>query len=337
SRCAEREFYIFNNPDYQDPQARAVAYYLEENGVPQAPSYLLRDGLGSVIHVSDSAGLEIERLSYDAFGQRRNPDWTPSTVPLDSESKEGFTNHEHLDSYSLIDMKARMYHPRFGRFFSPDSVIPNRFSSESLNRFSYVNNSPLSFVDPIGHQSCALSDDDCASDPDLDLTSDFLPNSSPNVISLDTMVAPKISDFRNFARQGNYAAAFRSLDRDILNAIESSGIPEAIGGLFEPLAKNLERFYTGREPDNAKSFYNRAKLTTGERLLAGVKAAAGIRTLGKTPFRFAGTEVAKKTLLPPSMRNTAVVPFDVRDNTQVNQTIIISPIAPKDENNFPGF
>lgn len=48
-------------------------------------------------------------------------------------------------------MGARMYDPELGRFISPDSIIPNPANPQSLNRYSYVYNSPLKFHDPSGH------------------------------------------------------------------------------------------------------------------------------------------------------------------------------------------
>ena len=51
----------------------------------------------------------------------------------------------------LIDFNARFYSPRLGRFIQPDSIIPNWTNPQSLNRFSYVLNSPLMYIDPSGH------------------------------------------------------------------------------------------------------------------------------------------------------------------------------------------
>jgi hypothetical protein len=44
-----------------------------------------------------------------------------------------------------------MYSPLLGRFLSADSIVPRPGDPQSLNRFSYVSNSPLSRVDPSGH------------------------------------------------------------------------------------------------------------------------------------------------------------------------------------------
>jgi hypothetical protein len=50
-----------------------------------------------------------------------------------------------------MDYQARYYDPRLGRFVSADTVVPEPGNPQSLNRYSYVNNSPLRFNDPTGH------------------------------------------------------------------------------------------------------------------------------------------------------------------------------------------
>jgi hypothetical protein len=47
-------------------------------------------------------------------------------------------------------MGARWYDPSLGRWLSPDTLVPNPASPQSLNRYTYVGNSPLRFVDPTG-------------------------------------------------------------------------------------------------------------------------------------------------------------------------------------------
>ncbi len=44
-----------------------------------------------------------------------------------------------------------MYDPVFGRFLSPDPHIQSPLNSQSLNRYSYVLNNPLSLTDPSGY------------------------------------------------------------------------------------------------------------------------------------------------------------------------------------------
>ena len=40
-----------------------------------------------------------------------------------------------------------------GRFTQPDSIVPNLFDPQSLNRYSYVLNNPVRYTDPTGHMA----------------------------------------------------------------------------------------------------------------------------------------------------------------------------------------
>ena len=65
----------------------------------------------------------------------------------------GFTSHEHDDALGLINMKGRMYDAKLGRFLSTDPYIQALGNTQSLNRYSYVLNNPLSLTDPTGYYS----------------------------------------------------------------------------------------------------------------------------------------------------------------------------------------
>ncbi len=62
----------------------------------------------------------------------------------------GFTGHEHLYGFGLINMNGRMYDPTFSCFLSPDNYIQSPGNSQSFNRYAYCLNNPLKYVDPDG-------------------------------------------------------------------------------------------------------------------------------------------------------------------------------------------
>jgi len=51
---------------------------------------------------------------------------------------------------------ARFYSPRLGRFISADTLICHPRNPQAWNRYSYVLNNPLYYVDPTGHQQAAV-------------------------------------------------------------------------------------------------------------------------------------------------------------------------------------
>ncbi|HOT93452.1 MAG TPA: RHS repeat-associated core domain-containing protein [Anaerolineae bacterium] len=62
-----------------------------------------------------------------------------------------FTGQIEDAAIGLYFYNARSYDPSLGRFISPDSIIPSPQNPQALNRYSYVLNSPLRYVDPSGH------------------------------------------------------------------------------------------------------------------------------------------------------------------------------------------
>ena len=58
---------------------------------------------------------------------------------------------QRLDSTGLYYYNARYYDPGIGKFISPDSIIPNYFNPQFLNRYSYCLNNPLKYTDSTGH------------------------------------------------------------------------------------------------------------------------------------------------------------------------------------------
>jgi hypothetical protein len=56
-------------------------------------------------------------------------------------------------------MGARWYDQSIGRFVQPDTIIPNLYNPQNLNRYAYALNNPVKYRDPSGHASC--EDADC--------------------------------------------------------------------------------------------------------------------------------------------------------------------------------
>lgn len=112
--------------------------------------YLHRDHLGSVDVVTNQSGQAIEQLSYDAFGNRRDADWAGAPSTNSFFTRRGYTGHEEMDEVGLVHMNGRVYDPLLGRFSSADPIVTDPGSTQGLNRYSYVDNNPLTLVDPSG-------------------------------------------------------------------------------------------------------------------------------------------------------------------------------------------
>lgn len=131
----------------------ASAVYIKEGSGAWTIYYLGRDYLGSITHIIDGNGYVKQELSYDPWGRLRNPANQQLYAP-DSEPTlfiaRGYTGHEHLTMYGLINMNARLYDPTLGRFLSPDPFVQAPYLSQNYNRYSYALNNPLRYTDPDG-------------------------------------------------------------------------------------------------------------------------------------------------------------------------------------------
>jgi RHS repeat-associated protein len=96
-------------------------------------------------------GTVVERYAYDPWGKRRNPDnWTQADTRTAFILNRGYTMHEHLPEFNLINMNGRVYDPLTAMFFSPDPYLQAPGNWLNYNRYSYVLNNPLKYVDPTG-------------------------------------------------------------------------------------------------------------------------------------------------------------------------------------------
>ena len=113
--------------------------------------YAETDQLGSIISMLNSDGSYAEKYLYDTWGRRRNPDsWSYDSIPALSLIDRGFTGHERLDEFGLINMNGRVYDPLLGMFLSPDNYVQNPDLTQNFNRYGYCLNNPLKYTDPSG-------------------------------------------------------------------------------------------------------------------------------------------------------------------------------------------
>jgi RHS repeat-associated protein len=137
----------------------APAVYIKQNG-SWSLHYISRDYLGSITHITNSNGSVVQELSYDAWGRLRNPANRQAYAPGEEPELflgRGYTGHEHLTQFGLINMNARLYDPAVGRFLSADPYVQMPDFSQSFNRYSYALNNPLKYTDPSGENPFAIA------------------------------------------------------------------------------------------------------------------------------------------------------------------------------------
>ena len=169
---------VYPNRYYEKDITNSVIttyYYLGDKLVANRQgttlNYILQDHLGSTSATANSSGTQIAALAYYPWGGTRT-----SSGDLSTDKK--FTS-QRLDSTGLYYYGARYYDPAIGRFISADSQIqidsslPTGSSNlcinlagmsnhskvaevpplnpQSLNRYSYVLNNPLKYIDQQGH------------------------------------------------------------------------------------------------------------------------------------------------------------------------------------------
>ncbi len=135
----------------------------DDNSNFDRPKYLLADNLGSTNVILDGLGQIVQRLAFDPWGMRLN---VGDNSNVNSVTNRGYTGHEMDDETGLINMNARVYDPLIGRFLSADPVLPDAGDMQQYNRYAYVGNNPMKYVDPTGHCKKKPASRLCERNPD---------------------------------------------------------------------------------------------------------------------------------------------------------------------------
>lgn len=126
------------------------AVYVQNDG-KDTLYYTHTDYQGNLIKVTNDKGNVMEQYAYDPWGLRRNPAvWHEPDTRKSFLFDRGYTLHQHLDDFGLIDMNGRVYDPLLAQFLSPDPYIQSPGNWLNYNRYAYGFNNPLMFSDPDG-------------------------------------------------------------------------------------------------------------------------------------------------------------------------------------------
>ena len=107
----------------------------------------LSDALGSTLALTDGAGNVATDYTHDPFG-------TPYTLGAATTNRIGYAGRE-IDPTGLSFNRNRYYNPGLARFTSEDPIGLN---AGQTNRYAYVGNDPMQFIDPygLGYVPCFL-------------------------------------------------------------------------------------------------------------------------------------------------------------------------------------
>lgn len=168
----ETKYYLGEYEKVITTQGTAMVHYIsvdgqlkviiDSQGSTHTPHYVYTDHLGSIVQVTNTAGNIEVTQNFDPWGRRRYMGtWTyidesePSTHPI--WLYRGYTGHEYLPEFRLINMNGRMYDPELARMLSPDNIVPDGGFTQSYNRYTYGFNNPFKYTDPDGNEPLSLT------------------------------------------------------------------------------------------------------------------------------------------------------------------------------------
>jgi RHS repeat-associated protein len=108
--------------------------------------YYHGDHLGSSNVMTDRNGELVQHYEYTAFGKERFVDNSQAF-----SVSHRYTGQIFDDATGLYYYNARYYDPELARFIQADTVVASPSDPQTLNRYTYVRNNPLIYVDPSGH------------------------------------------------------------------------------------------------------------------------------------------------------------------------------------------
>jgi len=118
--------------------------------------YTYTDNLGSITTITDEDGNIVQSNRFGAWGEPMDYTGNGTSNMQHDITDRGYTGHEHLTEFRLINMNGRLYDPQLGRMLSPDNYLQSPDNTQNFNRYSYVLNNPLKYTDPSGEIVLAL-------------------------------------------------------------------------------------------------------------------------------------------------------------------------------------
>jgi RHS repeat-associated protein len=137
-----------------DAMGRLVAEYTTGNATGSGTSYITADALGSPRVITAQDQSVKARHDYLPFGEEIPAGYgsrTASQGYVADGLRQKFTGKERDSESGLDYFGARYYASALGRFTGVDSFFGVMRNPQTLNRYAYVLNNPLRYIDPTGH------------------------------------------------------------------------------------------------------------------------------------------------------------------------------------------
>ena len=108
--------------------------------------YYHADHLGSASVITDSSGNLVERIKFYPFGEIRDG----------GNERYLYTGKEKDKLTDLYYYEARYYNAELKHFTQTDTIAPDLYDPQDLNKYAYVRNNPIKFIDPTGHEKIII-------------------------------------------------------------------------------------------------------------------------------------------------------------------------------------
>jgi RHS repeat-associated protein len=118
-------------------------------GVPVSKEFYHPDHLGSTIGLTDQETTKVWDRTYLPYGGTFTGTGT-------TENTHQYTAKELEAATGLYYYGARYHNPSIGRFMSPDPAGADPTDPQSWNRYAYVLNNPIKYIDPDGSMECSV-------------------------------------------------------------------------------------------------------------------------------------------------------------------------------------